>query len=81
MFASTFQSLTLDYGCMVLVNKSNSDKLEDNCFWYIAPDLTTNRDTIGCKQYNQYHENNYDPNWNDKHKLFDANAFYRKKKK
>lgn len=78
LFQKVFTNITDDYGCMVINNCVKSKKIQDKVFWYKAGDREHFR--FGSKSFNQYHEDNYDPNFNSKVPLFDVNTMYRKKK-
>lgn len=62
-FRQVFKTLTDDFGCMVIVNKGVRKSLFDKIFWYKAPNFSDLKVDIGCKQFKQYHEKNYNKNW------------------
>lgn len=78
-FRQVFVELTSDFGCLVINNRGARRNLFDKVFWYKAD----NKDikSFGCKQYNDFHNNNYDPEWNLKKKHFDLNKHVVDKKK
>jgi hypothetical protein len=67
-FRIVFKSLTSDYGAMVVVNNSNSIDFFDQVFWYRAENESIGK--IGCKQFLDYHINNYDDEWKKKERQF-----------
>ena len=78
-FKQVFEELTKDYGCMVIVNRGNRTNLLDKIFWYRAD--KTSATTFGGKQFNDYHNNNYDKDYKNKKKEFNINTFIEDKKK
>jgi len=58
-FREVFLQLTNDYGCMVLNKKTGSKILNNKLFWYKAPDLRGSDFRLGCRQFKNYHTNNY----------------------
>lgn len=78
-FRQIFMDLTNDYGSMVIVNRGSRKSFLDKVFYFKA-----NReviDKIGCDQFNEFNNNNYNPNWRFKNKPFDINKFMETKKK
>ena len=69
-FRTVFMQLTVDYGCMVLTNGDNKSNLFDVVMYYKAPDLTTTPITIGGRQYNKFHKDNYNPKWMLENSMF-----------
>ena len=83
-FRQVFGQLTTDYGAMVLVNRGVRESLFEKVFYYKAPDLShkTEEDSaIGCKQFRDFHQNNYDHNWRKKRQRFNVDEFLLRKKK
>jgi len=83
-FRQVFNQLTADYGAMVLVNRGVRKSLFEKVFHYKAPNLTTLNEEeaeIGCKQYNKFHQKNYDNKWREKKELFNVDEFLLRKKK
>lgn len=81
-FRQVFVQLTADFGSMVIVNRGVKKSLFDKVFYYKAPDLSTLEDVkIGCRQFRNYHENNYDENWSKKSSLFNEHDYFTNKKK
>lgn len=55
--------LTDDYCCMFVSNKSTSNNMEENIFYYKAdPDKIPKDWKFGCKDYWDFHYERYDPN-------------------
>lgn len=78
-FRQVFLQLTNDFGCMVIVNRGSRKNFLDKIFWFKAKNEIPER--IGCQQFNDFHKNNFNPNWRKKEKLFDINKFIETKKK
>ena len=78
-FRQVFMKLTKDYGCMVIVNSGSRKSLLDKVFWFKAK----KRDIIkmGCKQFREYHEKNYDRNWKRKANELNIDDWVEDKKK
>lgn len=72
-FRQVFVQLTDDYGCMVIVNRGANRNLTDKIFYYKAPMDGIN--SIGCKQFKQYHEYNFDSHYNEAKEKFDINMY------
>ena len=62
-FVQVFTKLTLDNNCMVIDNRRKVSNPLERIFWYKAPDLTGVQVKIGCKQFQLYHQKNYNKNW------------------
>lgn len=77
-FRQVFLQLTSDYGCMVIVNGGTKEGILNKVFFYKASEVQIN--SIGCKQFNDYHKNNFNRNWK-KATFFDINKFVEKKSK
>lgn len=69
-FRHVFKCLTDDFGCMVIVNRGSKASFLDKIFWYKAKNQSIGM--IGCQQYIDYHENNYDKSWKKNNKIFNA---------
>ena len=80
-FRQVFDQLTDDYGSMVIVNRGVKKTLFEKIYWYKAPDLdeltTVN---IGCKQFRNYHKDNYNPDWKITARKMNPEEFMIKKK-
>jgi hypothetical protein len=82
-FKQVFGQLTADFGSMVLVNRGVRETLFEKVFYYKAPDLsklTEEEALIGCKQFRNFHDANYDPDWKNKREQFNADEFLLRKK-
>jgi hypothetical protein len=60
-FKLVFKELTANYGSMVIVNNGESDSFLDKICWYKAPNDHVSM--IGCEQFINYHNNNYNKLW------------------
>lgn len=80
-FRQAFSQLTEDYGCMVIANRGARKSFLEKVYWYRAPDVDNNQVALGCKQFQKYHDDNYDANWRSKKKMFDINEYCNKRKK
>lgn len=81
-FRQVFSQLTSDHGSMVIVNRGVTPTLFDKIFYYKAPDLSNVSGAFGCKQFRDYHNNNYNKNWAiDKDRIANAEEYFMKKKK
>jgi hypothetical protein len=81
-FRQVFVQLTADFGSMVIVNRGVKKSLFDKVFFYKAPDLSTLADVkIGCKQFRNYHKNNYNESWSKKSSFFNEHDYFANKKK
>lgn len=58
MFCDVLDNLTEDYHCMVLSNRSKSNKIEDRVFWYKA-DLHEKGFRVGTPGLWRFHDHNY----------------------
>lgn len=84
-FKETFNEVTKDFGCMVIVmtsrgeikNKKN-EQILDTVFWFRAGNDKINK--IGCDQFNQFHTKNYNPEWRKKIRSIEAKNYYKKNK-
>lgn len=78
-FRQVFIQVTKDYGAMVIVNRGARASFLDKVYWYKADNVEVNQ--IGSDQFNKFHKQNYDPEWNRKHIEFDINEYVTNKKK
>ena len=78
-FRSVFLELTNEFGAMVIVNRGTRKTLLDKIFYYKAKN--ENVDQIGCTQFNDFHNKNYDSEWRSRNKPFDMDKFVENKKK
>lgn len=79
-FKQVFSQLTADYGCMVVVNRGARSSFLEKVFWYKAPFINDNKLSIGCDQFNEFHNKNYNKEWARKHKTFNIDDFCKLKK-
>jgi hypothetical protein len=81
-FQDTFNELTKDRGCMVIVNTGVRNDITDKIFKFKAK--APERDfTVGNRQYKKYSEKNYNPDWIKQQRItgsFDIEAWSNKKK-
>ena len=81
-FRQVFDQLTDDFGSMVIVNRGVRKTIFEKIFWYKAPNLEDVKVDIGCKQFRDYHKNNYNEKWNDDdEREINADDFMRKRVK
>lgn len=76
-FKSIFLQLTDDYGCMVIVNRGARKDFLDKVFYYKAPNTEVIR--MGCKQFNKFHDDNYNKDWRTGNRIIDINKFVKKR--
>jgi len=80
-FRQVFSQLTDDFGAMVIVNRGARSSFFEKIFWYKAPDLSKLQTEFGDKQFRSFHENNYDPKWNENSGPMNVDEFIMRKKK
>jgi hypothetical protein len=68
-FRQVFKELTADFGAMVIVNRGSRSNFLDKIFWFKAKNDPIG--TIGCDQFIDYHNNNYDNEWKKRNKGLD----------
>jgi len=78
MFETIFSQVTTNYGCLVVNNRIKSTDLTKKLFWFRAKKMPNFK--IGIPQFVKFHDENYDPNYLNKNKLFDVTSFNSKKK-
>jgi hypothetical protein len=78
-FRDVFMDITKDHGCMVIVNRGSRSDFLDKVFWFKSKEEKFT--SFGCKQFNQFHKNNYDEKWRERHKPFDINRLADEKKR
>lgn len=78
-FRDVFMEITKDHGCMVIVNRGARSNFLDKVFWYKAG--AESFDSFGCKQFNKFHNDNYDKDWKERSKPFDINKIAEDKKR
>lgn len=80
-FRQVFGQLTEDFGSMVIVNRGARKSIFEKIYYYKAPDLTGVKVDMGCKQFRDYHKNNYDNDWQRKARIFNVDEYFQKKRK
>jgi hypothetical protein len=78
-FRQVFTQITDDFGTMVIVNRGARGSILDKVFYYKADNEDIG--TIGCKQFKEFHDKNYNSNWKQSNESFDINKFVVKKNK
>ena len=78
-FRDVFMQMTLNYGCMVIVNRGNRQGFLDKIFKYKAE--YTSKSTIGSRQFIKFHKLNYDEEWNKKKSIISINELASRRKK
>lgn len=63
-FRQVFKELTSDFGAMVIVNRGARTSFLEKVYWYKASNEKVG--LIGCKQFVEYHNSNYDAEWKKK---------------
>lgn len=78
-FKQVFSELTKDFTAMVISNRGPRPTLLDKIFWYKADnnDITT----FGGKQFNQFHKNNFNPDWDSKNSRINIDDYLINSKK
>lgn len=77
-FRQVFLQLTDNYGSMVIVNRGPKKDILDKIFYYKA--MNENIGIIGCRQFKDFHNKNYNSNWKNNNKAFNINKFVKKNK-
>ncbi len=77
-FRDIFMDITDDFGCMVIANRGSRKSVLDKVFWFKSKEEDKDIDHIGSRQFNQFHKNNYNPNWRT-NRTFDAGEFFSNK--
>jgi len=79
-FRDVFMEVTNDYGSMVIVNRGANKDFLDKVFWYKA--INDPIDKMGSKQFNIFHEQNYNHDWNNPaiQKQFNAADYFSNKR-
>jgi len=68
-FRLVFKELTANFGSMVIVNRGACDSFLDKIFWYRAQNDSVGM--IGCNQFVEHHNENYDKLWKKRNKGLD----------
>jgi len=69
LFKQAFSKLTENYSALVITNRSKSQKINEIICWYKAPNYKNPNirpNSVGSKQLWEYHENNYNKEWQKK---------------
>ena len=74
VFKQIFSQLTADFGVMVIVNRGARASLSDKIFWYKA-NIIDSSTIYGHRQFKNFHNRNYNENWNKSN--VDNNAIMR----
>jgi hypothetical protein len=78
-FRLVFKELTANFGSMVIVNRGACDSFLDKIFWYRAQNDSVGM--IGCDQFVNHHNDNYDKLWKKKNKGLDIMDIVNKRAK
>lgn len=78
-FRLVFKELTANFGSMVIVNRGACDSFLDKIFWYRAQNDSVGM--IGCDQFVNHHNENYDKMWKKKNKGLDIMDIVNKRAK
>ncbi len=74
-FRQVFNELTGNFGAMVIDNRRKAANPLERLFFYRAPDLSKTKCMMGGKQFQKYHNNNYDKDWRKKKSNYDFVAW------
>ena len=80
-FRQIFTQLTSDYGVMVIVNRGARAQFWEKIYWYHASRIPDEQIILGHKQFREFHSKNYNEAWREKKQLFDADEYYKKRRK
>ena len=78
-FRLVFKELTANFGSMVIVNRGACDSFLDKIFWYRAQNDSVGM--IGCNQFVEHHNENYDKLWKKRNKGLDIMDIVNKRAK
>ena len=78
IFEQVFLQVTNNYGCMVINNRIKTTDLTRKVFWFRAKKVPSFN--IGIPRFLRFHDERYDPNYQNKQQLFDITNFGSKKK-
>ena len=78
-FRAVYLNLTEDFGAMVINNRCSSRDIYDKVFYFKAK--RQNDDRIGCRQFKDIHDINYDSHYKDKPTNYDISKFAKQHKK
>ncbi len=78
LFEQVFLQVTNNYGCMVINNRIKTTDLTKKVFWFKAKKVRDFK--IGIPKFLKFHQENYDPDYqNQKNQLFDVLSYGKKK--
>lgn len=77
-FCDVFDALTSDFGSMVISNRGVRQNIMQKIFYYKAPKIDNN-EKIGCNQFTEFDEKNYNPDWNSRNGVIDVDKIMDKK--
>jgi hypothetical protein len=75
-FRTVFKQLTVDHQSMVIANTSADRPFQEKVYWYKASNNKI--DMVGCKQFKNYHIQNYDNKWYKNKPIYDPAIMLRK---
>ena len=78
IFQQVFGDVTANFGAMVINNRVHSKNIADKVFWYKAKDVSKFK--LGSTKYHEYHDTQYDNQWNKKLPVFDPSVLASKKR-
>jgi len=78
LFEQVFLQVTSNYGCMVINNRIKTTDLSKKVFWFKAKKVPNFK--IGSPAFLKFHEERYDPDYQNKQQLFDVLSYGSKKK-
>jgi hypothetical protein len=78
LFRQVFSQVTDDYGCMVIVNRGVRKDLLEKVLYYKAKN--TNLEKVGCRQFREFHDDNYNRGWSMDTNKFDMTKLVASKK-
>lgn len=78
LFEQVFLQVTSNFGCMVINNRIRTTDLTKKVFWFKAKKVNTFK--IGSPAFLKFHEERYDPDYQNKQQLFDVLNYGCKKK-
>jgi hypothetical protein len=78
LFEQVFLQVTSNFGCMVINNRIRTTDLTKKVFWFKAKKVQPFK--IGSPAFLKFHEDRYDPDYQNKQQLFDVLNYGCKKK-
>lgn len=78
LFEQVFLQVTANYGCMVISNRIKTTDLTKKVFWYKAKKVPNFK--IGSPSFLKFHDERYNPDYQNKQQLFDVLNYGSKKK-